>query len=199
MDPAEEKAALRAELIAGRRGRSAQERTAAQEAVGQHLHVAVQDRTSLALFLPLPSEPLARRTVDSLARTHRVLLPVATAGRPLDWAEAGGGVRRGAFGIDEPAGPTLGPGALLTADLVVIPALAVDRSGARLGRGGGHYDRTLALLAGSPGRHPMVVAVVYDDELLDHIPVEATDRNVDAVLTPSGGMAAAWQPGAAGR
>ncbi|GAA1996282.1 5-formyltetrahydrofolate cyclo-ligase [Nakamurella flavida] len=187
MDPVAEKIALRTALLAGRRGRSTVDRVAAQDALDAHLRDLTRGRSALALFLPLPTEPVSRRTVDALAGTHRVLLPVATAGRPLDWAEAGGGVRRGAFGIDEPAGPTAGPDALERVDLVLVPALAVDRSGRRLGRGGGHYDRTLALLAGLPVR-PMIVAVVFDAEVLDSIPVEETDRVVDAVLTPTGGL-----------
>ena len=182
-----DKATLRAALLAGRRRRSDADRVAAQEAVGGHLLDAVQGCGTIALFLPLPSEPLGRSTVDALAGAHRILLPVARADQPLDWAEAGGGVRRGSWGIDEPAGPPLGPDALRSADLVLVPALAVDLAGRRLGRGGGHYDRTLARLAERPGG-PLLLAVVFDDELLPEVPVEAVDRPVDAVLTPSGGL-----------
>ena len=66
-------------------------------------------------------------------------------------------------------------------ELVVVPALAVDRRGNRLGRGAGFYDRALA---GS--RPATVVAVIYDDELLDTVPAEAHDVPVHAVLTPAG-------------
>ena len=85
----------------------------------------------------------------------------------------------------EPVGPRLGPTAIGTAEAVVVPAMAVDRSGVRLGRGGGFYDR--ALLHARPGA--LLVALVHDDEFLDELPVAAHDRRVGVVVTPSGG----WQ------
>ena len=64
----------------------------------------------------------------------------------------------------------------------MVPALAVDRHGHRLGRGGGSYDRALARAA--PGA--VVVAPVYEDELLDDVPAEAHDRPVHLAVLPSG-------------
>jgi 5-formyltetrahydrofolate cyclo-ligase len=64
--------------------------------------------------------------------------------------------------------------------VVLVPALAVDRRGRRLGRGGGYYDRTLASLAGP------AYAVVYDDEVVEEVPVEPHDVAVAGALTPSG-------------
>jgi 5-formyltetrahydrofolate cyclo-ligase len=66
---------------------------------------------------------------------------------------------------------------------VVVPALAVDRRGVRLGRGGGSYDRALARLAAGA----TAVALLHDGELLDALPAEAHDRAVTAAVTPSGG------------
>jgi len=62
-----------------------------------------------------------------------------------------------------------------------VPALAVDRSGHRLGRGGGFYDRWLPSTPGGS-----VLAVVFDEEVIEHVPREPHDRTVDAALTPSG-------------
>jgi 5-formyltetrahydrofolate cyclo-ligase len=91
----------------------------------------------------------------------------------------------GPFGVLEPVGPRLGPTAIGTADVVILPALAVARDGVRLGRGGGYYDRALRhARAGA-----VLVAVVFDDELVDELPAEPHDRRVEAVVTPSGG----WQ------
>jgi 5-formyltetrahydrofolate cyclo-ligase len=70
--------------------------------------------------------------------------------------------------------------ALQQAEVVVVPALAADRTGVRLGRGRGYYDRALTR---SVGR---IVAVVYDDELMPALPSEPHDRRVDEVLQPSG-------------
>jgi 5-formyltetrahydrofolate cyclo-ligase len=116
----------------------------------------------------------------------RVLLPVVPSGdAELRWAVDTGRLAPGRFGLLEPVGPRLGPTAIGTADVVVVPAVAVGRDGSRLGRGGGYYDRAL--------RHAradaVLVALVFDDELVDELPVEAHDRRVTAVVTPSGG----WQ------
>ena len=85
-----------------------------------------------------------------------------------------------------PAPRTSGAGALAEADVVVAPALAVDTSGARLGQGGGWYDR--ALEHARPGTP--VIAMVFEEEVYDAasrpVPREAHDRLVDAVATPDG-------------
>jgi 5-formyltetrahydrofolate cyclo-ligase len=88
-------------------------------------------------------------------------------------------------------GPRLGPTAIGAADVVVVPALAVARDGVRLGRGGGYYDRALRLARADA----VLVALVFDDEVADALPVEPHDRLVTAVVTPSGG----WQALPAGR
>ena len=87
---------------------------------------------------------------------RRVLLPVTVGEAPLDWAsfEGPGSLGPGPHGLLEPTGPRLGPSAVADAGLVVVPALAVDHRGVRLGRGGGHYDRTLPLAAREPAWWP---------------------------------------------
>jgi len=67
------------------------------------------------------------------------------------------------------------------ADVVLVPLLAWDEKGQRLGYGAGYFDRALARI--SPAQ---IAAVVYDDEVLDEVPVEPHDRPVGAALTPSG-------------
>src|SRR5690606_19913616 len=77
---------------------------------------------------------------------------------------------------------------LLGCRVLLVPALAVDRSGNRIGKGGGYYDRLLTALAAHPDTAPLLCAVVHDDELLDAdpgIPVEPFDRPVAAALPPS--------------
>jgi 5-formyltetrahydrofolate cyclo-ligase len=64
--------------------------------------------------------------------------------------------------------------------LVLVPALAVDRRGIRIGKGAGYYDRSLPLA--DPG--VPLVAVVYDEELVDRLPAEEHDFPVTAVLRP---------------
>jgi 5-formyltetrahydrofolate cyclo-ligase len=76
--------------------------------------------------------------------------------------------------------------------VVLVPALAVDAEGHRLGRGGGHYDRSLALRPdrGASGAGALI-AVLFDGERVPILPFDAHDVAVDAVVTPTGGV----QPG----
>lgn len=193
---------LRRVLIARRRARSGAERDAACAANAAHLRAALGDTSTVCAYLPLASEPLAPALLDDLAAAGvRVLVPVVTGASPLDWTDysaarqAAGDARlprrSGPVGIEHLDGPTLGPAAVALADVILIPALAVDGDGFRLGRGGGHYDRTLALLAALPrpaDRSPALVAVVTDDELLPAVPHDHLDVPVTLVVTPGGGL-----------
>jgi len=118
-----------------------------------------------------PTDVLVQRLVDE---GYEVVLPVTLPDRDLDWRAA-----------LAPESDTLGRDAIATAAVVVVPALAVDRGGGRLGQGGGSYDRALPRRA--PGA--IVVALVHDDEVLEAgaVPVAAHDIAVDAVVTPSAG------------
>lgn len=190
LEIAEAKTRLRTRLIDARRTRDAAARQAARAANGAHLLAALRDASCVAAYLPLATEPLDLSVLDQLARNARVLVPVVTGAAPLDWCDYPGPVRRGAFGIDEPVGPRLGPDTISGADAVLIPALAVDALGHRLGRGGGHYDRTLErrsqLLTGrAAGR---LIAVIYDDELLPSVPFDALDQRISAVVRPTTGL-----------
>ena len=180
----------RAQLIAARRDRTAVARQSARDANSAHLRAALSHRTCICAFLPLTTEPLDPRLLDELAVITRVLVPVVAGVAPLDWCEYPGPVRRGDFGIDEPVGPRLGAAAIDDADAMLIPALAVDLQGHRLGRGGGHYDRTLALWGRLRGPAPMGprIAVIYDEELVEAIPFDSLDERVSFVVTPSNGM-----------
>lgn len=193
------KQALRARLLAGRRGRSPDQRTAAGSVNAAHLLPVASRVTTVCAFLPLPTEPLDRDLLDRLAAAGvRVLVPVVTGAAPLDWTDysaarraAGPGPlprHTGPVGIEQLAAPSLGPIAIAEADLVVVPALAVDAAGFRLGRGGGHYDRTLALLATLTERRPPLIAVLDDDEVLDAVPHDTLDVPVDLLVTPDGGV-----------
>lgn len=129
----------------------------------------------------MPPEPetglLLRRFEE---QGTRVLLPVLHDDNDLGWGESAAGLVPGRFGLSEPA-VDLGVDEIRTAEAVLCPALAVDRSGVRLGRGGGSYDRALARVA--PG--VPLIAVVYDDELVDALPADPHDRPVTHVLTPA--------------
>ncbi|GAA3220438.1 5-formyltetrahydrofolate cyclo-ligase [Pseudonocardia petroleophila] len=138
-------------------------------------------------YLPIGTEPWSADGVDALrAAGHEVLLPVVPgAPGPLDWArhDGPGSLAPGPIGLREPSGPRLGPSAITRARLVLVPGLAADRGGVRLGRGKGHYDRTLPLV--TPG--VPIVIVIDDDELVDALPAEPHDHPMSAALLPRAG------------
>lgn len=150
-----------------------------------------QART-VAAYVSVGGEPGTLALLDTLhARGSRVLLPVLLPDNDLDWGvyEGEGSLTRvrhgGKMALLEPAGPRLGPDAVTEADVVLLPGLAVDTRGVRLGRGGGSYDRVLARLDRA-GVHPALVVLLYDTEVVARLPEEPHDRPVHAVVTPSG-------------
>jgi 5-formyltetrahydrofolate cyclo-ligase len=181
------KTALRERHLSRRRDRPTAERVAVAAAVTTALLRGLAGTRTLAAFVPDELEPGCGRLPAAYTQPGaRVLLPVVPpAGRELRWAVDTGRLAPGRFGLLEPVGPRLGATAIGAAEVVVVPALAVDRSGVRLGRGGGYYDR--ALQHARPDA--VLVALVFDDELLDELPAEHHDHRVTAVVTPSGG----WQ------
>ncbi|MER5831533.1 5-formyltetrahydrofolate cyclo-ligase [Streptomyces sp. NPDC002130] len=147
---------------------------------------------TVAAYVSVGSEPGTLALLDALrARGVRVLLPVLLPDNDLDWGAYAGEdslapVRHGGrMTLLEPVGERLGPDAVTTADAVLLPGLAVDARGMRLGRGGGSYDRVLARLERA-GAHPALVVLLYDSEVVEHVPEEPHDRPVHAVVTPSG-------------
>ncbi len=147
---------------------------------------------TVAAYVSVGSEPGTLALLDALrTRGARVLLPALLPDNDLDWGTYEGEgslvrVRHGAkMALFEPAGPCLGPDAVTEADVVLLPGLAVDTRGMRLGRGGGSYDRVLARLDRA-GARPALVVLLYDAEVVDRVPVEPHDRPVHAVVTPSG-------------
>ncbi|MBN2339385.1 MAG: 5-formyltetrahydrofolate cyclo-ligase [Acidobacteria bacterium] len=89
----------------------------------------------------------------------------------------------GAYGLYEPE-PTTPPIPGRKIDIMLLPGMAFDRSGARLGRGKSHYDRFLTQI--DPGRRPLAVATCHDFQVLDHVPTDAADVKMDCLVTPSG-------------
>jgi 5-formyltetrahydrofolate cyclo-ligase len=108
-----------------------------------------------------------------------VLLPVLQADNTLTFGLDEGHCVPGRRGVPVPTG---GERQLNAADVILVPALAVDRSGVRLGRGGGSYDRALASLA----PHVPVIALLHPGELLESLPADPHDVRVAAVALPSG-------------
>ncbi|MFD7661743.1 5-formyltetrahydrofolate cyclo-ligase [Streptomyces sp. NPDC059788] len=143
---------------------------------------------TVAAYVSVGREPSTHALLDQLhAAGVRVLLPVLLPDNDLDWApyEGSDGLVRAGRGLLEPAGPLLGPQAVTGADAVLLPGLAVDRRGMRLGRGGGSYDRVLERLE-KAGVRPARVVLLYGAEVLAEVPAEEHDRPVDVAVTPGG-------------
>ncbi|MEV6345699.1 5-formyltetrahydrofolate cyclo-ligase [Actinoplanes sp. NPDC051851] len=193
-DPAEKspqnKITLRIHILTERRSLSASTRaTAADQTLS---HVRAIAAPTVAAYAPLGSEPGGAELPDRLAALGaRVLLPILLPENDLDWGVYTGELTVGARGLREPTGPRLGVDGLREAGLILVPALAVDRAGIRLGRGGGSYDRALARVPVPPGptpHHPLVVALLHDGEAVETVPAEPHDRPVGGVITPTGGF-----------
>jgi 5-formyltetrahydrofolate cyclo-ligase len=186
---AAEKAALRRRLLADRARLSPDQRAAAGRALRDAVLELpqVQMAGTIAAYYSLSSEPDTHSLVYALwKRGGYVLLPLLRPDADLDWASYEGpdSLRPGPRGLAEPAEPPRGMDAVARADLVLVPALAVDRGGVRLGRGGGSYDRALARVA--PGIP--TIALLYDGELLDEVPADDHDQRVRLVARPSAGI-----------
>ena len=185
------KAALRQRLLAARRSVSDDARADEARSLADHVNAVLDSGGTVCAYVPVGAEPGSIEMLDVLLRrANRVLLPVArtTADNSpvaLQWGEYRPGQLVAArFGLLEPAGPRLPATALAEASVVLVPALAVDRTGVRLGRGRGFYDRTLV----SRNPHARLVAVIRDEELLDELPHEPHDVPMTHALTPGRGL-----------
>lgn len=179
------------EVGAARRAREAQQilgHAAPLTALVRTAVDAAAEAPLVAAYHPTPVEADVMPVARELAALGARLIFPAAAGRRLEWITWDGrspfvdSPGRG-FG-KEPGGERLGPDALSRALLVLIPAVAVDRSGNRIGHGAGYYDRALAVA----GEGTQVVSVVHPDELLEEgtLPHGEHDVPIPAVLTADG-------------
>ncbi len=181
------KLALRDQLTTARNRRSLAEVGDAGVAIAQHLLANPQVRraATVAAYVSVGTEPGTGLLLDALLDAgKRVLLPVVLPDLDLDWSaySGAGSLVPARRGLLEPVGPRLGVDAVATADVVLVPGLAVSRSGLRLGQGGGCYDRALT-------RVPVgtfTCVLLYDDEVGVDVPAEPHDRTVLAAASPAG-------------
>jgi 5-formyltetrahydrofolate cyclo-ligase len=174
----------RTQLLAARSTVSVEVRDRESVALTTVVHNLVRSRRRVCGYIPIGTEPGSPAFVEADGPT--VLLPVVAGARALDWAvyTGPGSLAAGPFGLREPTGPRLGAAAIGSADLVLLPALAVDHAGVRLGRGAGHYDRSLPLA--TPGVE--IIAVVRDEEFVPRLPADPHDALVTGVITPDRGL-----------
>jgi 5-formyltetrahydrofolate cyclo-ligase len=189
----QDKAALRKRLLADRSALTAEQRREAGRLIRDVLLdlPELQMAGTVAAYYSVGAEPDTRGLVYALwKRGTYVLLPLLKPDGDLDWASYEGpdSLVTGPRGLQEPQEKPRGPDAIARADVVLVPALAVDHAGNRLGRGGGSYDRALARV----GPLIPVIALLYDAELLTRLPAEPHDTPVRAVVRPEAGLT--WLP-----
>jgi 5-formyltetrahydrofolate cyclo-ligase len=178
-----DKQAARRRFLAARRALPADVRQADDRTLIVGAVALVQGSGTVAAYAPMPGEPGGAGLVTALAAAvETLLLPVLLPDLDLDWTPYEPGTPPGAGVRRDPAGPTLGVSAIAAAEVVLVPAVAVDSGGIRLGRGGGSYDRALARVR----LETPVIALLYGPEVVDDLPREPHDRPVTAVLTPDG-------------
>ncbi len=172
-DKGEARRAVRATRRARDVDPSARQADAARSARALRERWAGRRPGTLAAFRSLPTEPECGGIIDAAHEAGwQVIVPVMLEDKDLSWVEA-----------DAP-GRLLGVDAIGRAAIVVVPALAIDRDGMRLGQGGGSYDRALPRRS----RSAWTVALVHDDELALRVPRDEHDVSVDAVVTPGHGV-----------
>lgn len=186
VSPESGKRELRAEILRRRRALTAEQRRTDAEALAGRVTELVRPGVVVCAYVPIGTEPGSLAMLDALVDAGaRVLLPVTRPDSPLSWGwYRSGHLVEAQFGLLEPAPPHLPPDAIGQAGVILVPALGVDRAGVRLGRGAGFYDRSLSLAAPDA----LLVAVVYDDDLLPALPAEPHDIPMTHALTPRSGQ-----------
>lgn len=137
----------------------------------------------VALYDPIRTEIDPRPAVAGAAGRLALAMPViAGPGQPLMFREwtPGAPMTTGPFGVAVPAS-----GRWCEPDILIVPMLAFDGLGYRLGYGGGFYDRTLARLRGNGG-HVQAIGIAYAAQRTDSLPRDATDQPLDAIVTEQG-------------
>lgn len=181
---------LRAAVSAQRRGPGWQAtRDAIGHAVAEVLLATPEfsQARSVALYAAIADElPTQRIHFAARGADKRCFLPRVLGEGLLEFAEAARfeDLRPGRYGVSEPSAGSIVVD-LAEIDLVIVPGLAFDRQGRRLGRGGGYYDRAIER-ARDEGAGPFFIGLVPSDELLDEVPAGELDQSVDAVATENG-------------
>ena len=139
----------------------------------------------LAGYMPIRTEISPLAAMEEATAYGPVGVPVIIgAGQPLEFSrwEPGCGLRAGPFGAQVPEVDNF-----FEPEIVIVPLVAFDRSGGRLGYGGGFYDRTLERLRGK--RPTLAIGFAYGAQEAENLPLEPTDQPLDMVVTEGGVIA----------
>ncbi|WP_426718166.1 5-formyltetrahydrofolate cyclo-ligase [Corynebacterium auriscanis] len=181
-----QKRQLRREIRQRRRAVPASERLSRDVAIQKNLRefLAKTNPSAVCAYSPMPGEPGGADLPEFIRRCLPsevpIFLPrvVSLDGQKLEWAKYTGELSVSNWGIPEPTGPAI-PNVFFKDPLIILPALAIDCYGRRLGQGGGFYDTFFS------HKPPGIVscAVVDDTELIDHVPTEDHDLTVGYIIS----------------
>lgn len=170
---------MRELLIQKRRMLSAEERTAQSELILSQLEkmTAFREAKTVLLYYPKNNEVDVLPLFKRYKRDKVLLLPVTHRnGMTANPYEGNDKMHRGKVGIPEPTTPPFEG----NIDVIIVPAVAFDKQGNRLGRGGGYYDRFLKKQS-----HATFIGVGYDFQLVDEVPVRKHDQKMHRIILPS--------------
>ena len=170
---------IRKLLIQKRRMLAAEERSSLSESILSQLEkmTVFREAKTVLLYYPKNNEVDVLPLFKRYKRDKTLLLPVTHRDRMTAHPYEGNDkMHRGKFGIPEPTTPEF-QGKI---DVIIVPAVAFDRAGNRLGRGGGYYDRFL-----KKQPHATLIGVGYDFQLVDEVPVRKHDQKVHRIILPS--------------
>ena len=178
------KRAIRAEVLAARRALTSDEAAQKSTAILDRLRSLPEFESARALLVYVSSkdnEVDTLRLISSAIESGRkVLVPIAvTSTRQMVWSELRSldELHKSTFGIMEPKEDCVRPAQHNKSDLALVPGIAFDVAGRRIGYGGGYYDRFLAAFSGKK------VALAYELQVYESIPSEPHDLPVDVIVT----------------
>ncbi len=178
----EEKKRLRQSIRHTLSALSAAQKAEWSERITHHIeaHPAFKEARNVLLFHSLPDEPSTHALIARYAGEKHIFLPTVTGPTEMEIHAYTGerDLQCGAYGIMEPKGAAADETERI--DLIVVPGLAFDSHGHRMGRGKGYYDRFIARFG---TQHPCLIGVCFPPQLLDEIPFAPHDATMDYVVT----------------
>ena len=130
----------------------------------------------IALFISLPDEPQTATFIKQLLGKNKRIVVPRIEGEEMNFYDISEGLEKGSFDIMEPTSNTpIEPSEI---DIMIVPGVAFTRTGQRLGRGKGFYDKYLS----RKGFRAYTVGVCYPCQLVDNLPTEMHDKSLDSVI-----------------
>lgn len=171
------KANLRSDLTALRKTRTTSLEES-QKFAELTLSLIAPEHSDIAIYHATKIEPPTDLLISMLQKNKNIYLPKVIS-QDLVWVKNPSGFTKGAFNISEPLGEEKSFSDYPNIKVLVIPALAADKSGFRLGKGGGYYDRLLAAIDSDV----LKIALLFDNEVVSEVPHEAHDQKVNYLVT----------------